>query len=108
MATPRCMAAGCSPGRDHGALATRDRPSGEALPLPLTVQDVDADACCVGIGRVARVQPRICRNGFLDEESAGRDETLLRHQADASPRRVEVNYLEITVSELRYSSYSFI
>lgn len=49
------------------------------------------DAGGVRVRRRARVRPGVCLHRLLDEQPAGGGRTLLRHQADAAPGRVEVD-----------------
>jgi hypothetical protein len=59
----------------------------------LTVENMHSDASRIGVRRIASVQSCVCRDGLLNEETTGGNWTLLRHQADATSRGVEVYYL---------------
>jgi len=58
-----------------------------------TVHYVDPHAVGMGVIGRARVKAGISLDRLLNEQTTGSHRSLFRHQADATPRRVEVNRL---------------
>lgn len=67
--------------------------SGAHRLIKLTIEYVNGDGFRLSVARVARVFPRVCGLGVLNEEKARRAVALFRHNGDSAPTRVVADYL---------------